>query len=119
MQRENIVARVRNEIAPYFKKRWTELEAHPLVGEARSVGLLGALELVKDKSRREFFDPQLEVGNLCRDICIDNGLVMRAVADKMVVSPALIINSEQIDELVELASKCLDLTQHMLNNTSA
>ncbi|MDJ0956723.1 MAG: aspartate aminotransferase family protein [Arenicellales bacterium] len=119
MQRENIVTRVRDEIGPYFKKKWAELEAHPLVGEARSLGLLGALELVKDKNEREFFDPKLEVGNRCRDICIENGLVMRAVADKMVVSPSLIIQKEQVDELVELAGKCLDLTQHMLDNTSS
>lgn len=114
MQREKIVDRVDQEIAPYFNEKWTQLAAHPLVGEARSIGLLGALELVKDKTSREFFPAQLGVGNRCRDICIDNGLVMRAVGDKMVVSPPLIISKEQIDELVELAAKCLDLTyQHM------
>ncbi len=114
MQRENIVDRVDQEIAPYFKGKWSQLADHPLVGEARSLGLLGALELVKDKTSREFYPAQLEVGNRCRDICIDNGLVMRAVGDKMVVSPPLIISKEQIDELVELAAKCLDLTQQTL-----
>ena len=80
------------------------------MGEARSIGLLGALELVKDKGRRELFDAELGVGSQCRDFCIDNGLIMRAVGDKMVVSPPLVISKSQIDELVGLAAKCLDLT---------
>jgi putrescine aminotransferase len=102
---------VEQEAAPYFRRKWAELADHPLVGEARSIGLLGALELVKDKSSRKFFDPRLEVGNRCRDICFGNGLVMRAVGDKMVVSPPLVINNTEIDELVEVASRCLDITQ--------
>ncbi len=114
MQRERIVERVEQEVAPYFRRKWSELADHDLVGEARSLGLLGALELVKDKRTREFFDPALGVGNRCRDICFDNGLVMRAVGDKMVVSPPLVINHEQIDELVEAAARCLDLTQQQL-----
>ena len=115
MQRENMVERVDSEIAPYFRRKWSELGDHPLVGEARSLGLLGALELVKNKDTREFFDPSLGVGNLCRDICFDNGVVMRSVVDKMVVSPPLIITREQIDELVGLAAECLDLTQRAIS----
>jgi putrescine aminotransferase len=111
MRRERIVEHVEQEAAPYFRRKWAELADHPLVGEARSIGLLGALELVKDKSSRKFFDPRLEVGNRCRDICFGNGLVMRAVGDKMVVSPPLVINNTEIDELVEVASRCLDITQ--------
>ena len=114
MQRENIVERVDQQTAPYFREKWNQLAAHPLVGEARSIGLLGALELVQDKTSRQFFPAHLAVGNRCRDICIDNGLVMRAVGDKMVVSPPLIINEEQIDELVTVAAKCLDLTSRQL-----
>ena len=114
LKRENIVERVDREIAPYFQLKWSELAQHPLVGEARSLGLLGALELVKNKDTREFFNPALGIGNLCRDICFENGVVMRSVGDKMVVSPPLIITYEQIDELVELAAKCLDLTQRAI-----
>lgn len=115
MQRENIVERVAGETAPYFHQKWSELGEHPLVGEARSLGLLAALELVKDKRKREFFDPALEVGNCCRDLCIENGLVIRAVGDKMVASPPLIISKDQIDEMVELAWKCLDLTHRRIS----
>ena len=114
MQRENIIERVDQEIAPYFDQKWSTLSDHPLVGEARSLGLLGALELVRDKDSRERYDPQLGVGNRCRDLCFQNGLVMRAVEDKMVVSPPLVISKEQIDELVDLAADCLDMTLQQL-----
>ncbi len=115
MQRESIIDRVEREIAPYFAEKWAELGEHSLVGEARSLGLLGALELVKDKDTREYYDPGLEVGIRCRDLCPDNGIIMRAVGDKMVVSPPLIIDREQIDELVEVAWRCLDLTRQQIH----
>ncbi len=80
------------------------------MGEARSVGLIGALELVKDKGSRTFFDNRGEVGTICRDFCFENGLIMRAVRDTMIISPPLVISREQIDELAEKAWRCLDLT---------
>ena len=80
------------------------------MGEARSVGLIGALELVKDKGTRTFFDNRGEVGTICRDFCFENGLIMRAVRDTMIISPPLVISREQIDELAEKAWSCLDLT---------
>ncbi|MEN8131286.1 MAG: aspartate aminotransferase family protein [Pseudomonadota bacterium] len=111
---EGIVERVAEDVGPYLQKRWRELTDHPLIGEARGVGLLGAIELVKDKATHEFFEPAGDTGSLCRDICFENGLVMRAVRDAMVISPPLVITREQIDELVGLARKCLDLTAERL-----
>jgi putrescine aminotransferase len=107
---EGIVERVRNDIGPYLQQRWRELADHPLVGEARGVGLIGALELVKDKARRQTFADPGEVGTLCRDICIANGLVMRAVRDTMIIAPPLVITRTQVDELMEKARKALDET---------
>ena len=107
---EKIVENVRDNTGPYLEQRWNELAQHPLVGETRGVGFLRALELVKNKQSREFFDPVGKVGQICRDICFNNGLVMRAIRDTMVVSPPLILTREQVDELVELVNKCLDLT---------
>jgi putrescine aminotransferase len=109
-QREKIVERVREHTAPYFNKRWATLAEHPLVGEARSLGLVGAIEIVRDKASRERFHKDLGAGMRCRDICVDNGLVMRAVGDTMIVSPPLIFEDAHVDELVEKAWKCLDLT---------
>ena len=78
--------------------------------EARIVGLIGAIELVKDKSTRRFFEDRGNAGTICRDFCTENGLVMRAIDDTMVISPPLCINHSEIDELISLVSRCLDLT---------
>ena len=110
IQQEGLVERTREELGPYLAAKWRQLAEHPLVGEARSMGLIGALELVRDKGSRRFFDNRGEVGTICRDFCFQNGLIMRAVRDTMIVSPPLVINREQLDELAEKAWRCLDLT---------
>jgi putrescine aminotransferase len=107
---EGLVDRVDTETAPYIAEKWQQLTSHALVGEARIVGLIGALELVKDKTTRQFFDDRGAVGTLCRDICFDSGLVMRAIEDTMVISPPLCITREEIDELINLVIRCLDQT---------
>ncbi|GFM84488.1 aspartate aminotransferase family protein [Pseudomonas cichorii] len=109
LREEKIVERVKAETAPYLQKRLRELNDHPLVGEVRGVGLLGAIELVKDKATRERYADK-GVGMICRTFCFDNGLIMRAVGDTMIIAPPLVISLAQIDELVEKARKCLDLT---------
>jgi putrescine aminotransferase len=115
MQDEGIVERVREHTGPYFRQRWATLADHPLVGEARSVGMVAALEIVQDKSSRTRFHKDLGAGMRCRDICVNNGLVMRAVGDTMIVSPPLIGEHAHIDELVEKAWRCLDLTAQSLS----
>ena len=115
IERERLVERVRTDIGPYLAGRWAELAEHPLVGETRMVGLMGALELVAGKSPLERFDSKQGVGTTCRDILVDNGLVMRAVGDTIVVAPPLVLTHEQADELIEKAWKCLDLTQKAIS----
>jgi len=107
---ERIVERVRDDTGPYLQKRWRELADHPLVGEARGLGFIGALELVADKARRRFFPERGDVGLICRDHCFANGLVMRAVRDTMIIAPPLVMERAHIDELVAKARLCLDLT---------
>ena len=109
LREEKIVERVKSETAPYLQQRWQELADHPLVGEARGVGLVAALELVKNKKTRERFEGK-GVGMLCREHCFRNGLIMRAVGDTMIISPPLVIEKSQIDDLITLARKCLDQT---------
>ena len=110
MERENLIEKARTETGPYLQARLRELADHPLVGEVRGVGLIAAIELVKDKATRAHFDNLGEVGLRCREHCFQNGLVMRSVRDSMVISPPLIFTKDHVDELVEKASKCLDLT---------
>lgn len=107
---EKLVERVKEDIGPYLQRRWAELADHPLVGEARGVGLLGALELVRDKASRQTFADPGEIGTLCRDLCIANGLVMRAVRDTMIIAPPLVMTRNQVDELVDKSRKSLDMT---------
>ncbi|WP_455917554.1 aspartate aminotransferase family protein [Pseudomonas cerasi] len=106
---EKIVNRVHEETAPYLQKRLRELADHPLVGEVRGVGMLGAIELVQDKATRKRYEGR-GVGMICRTFCFDNGLIMRAVGDTMIISPSLVISKAEIDELVTKARQCLDLT---------
>jgi putrescine aminotransferase len=109
-RRERIVERVREEAAPYLASRWRELAAHPLVGEARCLGLLAAIELVPDKSTRRFFEPRGEVGLRMRDICTRNGLIMRATRDTLFIAPPLVISRMEIDELLSKVVRSLDET---------
>jgi putrescine aminotransferase len=110
MQRDGVVNRVKTDLAPYFNKKWATLNDHPNIGEARSAGMVGALEIVADKSSRERFHKDIGAGTICRDACVNNGLVMRAVGDTMIVSPPLVSEHAHIDELVEKAWRCLDIT---------
>ncbi|MCX2842146.1 aspartate aminotransferase family protein [Microbulbifer thermotolerans] len=114
LRNEKIIENVRENTAPYLAKRWAELADHPIVGEARSLGLVGALELVKDKSSRARFDDKCTAGGVCRDLSIKNGLVMRATGDTMIIAPPLILTKEQVDELVEKARRALDDTAKAL-----
>ncbi|EHJ94703.1 aspartate aminotransferase family protein [Vreelandella boliviensis] len=114
LESERVVEKVRDDLGPYLAKRWQALAEHPLVGEARSLGLIGALELVANKRTGERFDKALSAGNVCRDFCFENGLVMRSVGDTMVISPPLIITHSEIDELVSKARLALDKTAEAL-----
>jgi putrescine aminotransferase len=110
MERENLVGRVRDDIGPYLARRFAELSAHPIVGIAETCGFTAGLVLVRNKQSKERFDPALGVGMVCRGHCFGNGLIMRAVGDRMIIAPPLIMTHAQIDEMMVLIVKCLDLT---------
>jgi putrescine aminotransferase len=116
IREEGLVDRVKNDIGPYLQERWHKLGEHPLVGETRMVGLMGALELVADKRTLERFPEKRGAGTICRDMFVDNGLVLRAVGDTMVCAPPLVLEREEADELVETAWRCLDLTAEALGS---
>lgn len=110
MEREKLPQRVHDDIGPYLAKRFAELKAHPLVGDAETCGFVGGMVLVKNKQTGERFNGDLGVGMVCRGHCFGNGLVMRAVGDRMIIAPPLIMTHAQIDEMMALIVKCLDLT---------
>jgi putrescine aminotransferase len=111
LERDGIVTRVKESIGPYFQRRVREVFAdHPLIGEVRGVGMLAAMELVEDKPERRSFPRERGVGTICRDHCFNNGLVMRAIRDTMVLAPALIITEAEVEKLLAKAKTCIDLT---------
>jgi len=110
IQRERVVETVHDDTGPYLAKQFATLTDHPLVGEVQTCGLMGAVQLVKDKATGTLFDDKLEVGMVCRGHCFGNGLIMRAVGDRMIVAPPLVITRAQIDEMMSLIRRCLDLT---------
>ena len=110
MQEYDIVNKVKNDTAPYLKAKFEALNDHPLVADARTLGLVGGFEILKNKATGERFDENLAVGMICRGHCFGSGLVMRAVGDRMIIAPPLVISHAEIDELVALARKALDAT---------
>jgi putrescine aminotransferase len=110
MEREELPRKVREDIGPYLAERFAEIGRHPLVGVAETCGFVGGLVLVKDKASRAMYDPELGVGMMCRAHCFRNGLIMRAVGDRMIIAPPLVMTRAQIDDMVALILRCLDAT---------
>lgn len=116
IERENLVGRVASDTGPYLKQALARLNDHPLVGETRSRGLIGAVEIVADKKTgARFGGKEGTAGPLVRDFCIENGLMVRGIRDSIVMSPPLIITHEQIDQLVTTLEKSLNLAAAKLN----
>lgn len=115
MEREQLPQRVNGDVGAYFAKRYAELNDHPLVGMAESCGFVAGLVLLKNKATRERFNPDDAVGMICRGHCFRNGLIMRAVGDRMIIAPPLTMTHADIDELLRLIRHALDLTQRDLH----
>ncbi|MBL0719936.1 aspartate aminotransferase family protein [Piscinibacter sp. Jin2] len=110
IQELKLVEHVREDVGPYLAEQFARLKDHPLVGDAETCGLMGALLLVKDRVRGTAFAPEQGVGMVCRGHCFGNGLIMRAVGDRMIIAPPLVITRAQIEELVHRIRRALDLT---------
>ncbi len=107
---EGIVERIANDTAPYLAQRFAELNAHPLVDDAQALGMVAGLVLYKNKAAKTHFDAELGVGYRCRDNCFKNGVVMRAVEERMIIAPPLVITHAEIDQMIERIKKSLDDT---------
>lgn len=107
MEERDILGHVR-KIAPHFQARLRAFADHPLVGETRGIGLIGAVELVADKEARRAFDPLLRVGLRCAEACVKHGLINRASGDSLLFCPPLIIETDEIDEMFRRFGAALD-----------
>jgi putrescine aminotransferase len=110
IEKEGLIDRVRTDTGPYLAEAISKLDDHPLVGQARSFGLLGAIELVADKNGPVMFENEGETGAICRDHALSHGLMMRAVRDIMLLSPPLTFTRDDIDKVVEKAGAAFDDT---------
>lgn len=114
IQEEQLIEKVRNETASYLQSKFKTLIDHPLVGVAESCGLFAGLNLVKKKGTTLHdcvpFPSHLKVGMSCRAAMFENGVIMRAVGDRMIIAPPLIITPAQIDEMISLIRQSLDAT---------
>lgn len=111
LEEEKVIEHVRDVAAPHLKAAWEGLTDHPLVGEAKIVGMMGSIALTPDKTTRSRFAAAAgTIGLICRERCFANNLVMRHVGDRMVISPPLVITPAEIDEMVARARKALDET---------
>src|SRR5262245_21210676 len=112
IEREGMIERVKNDTGPYFAEQLQErIAPHGLVGEVRAFGLLGAIEIVKNKETRERFEEPGSAAVVVRDQAIGNGLMLRAVGDTMIMSPPLIWTRATIDMACDRLLKALDLAQ--------
>ena len=109
LEEEGVIDHVHNVAHPYLAERWKALEDHPMVGEAKLVGLMGSIALTPDKAKRaKFAAEEGTVGLRTRERCFANNLVMRHVGDRMIIAPPLVITPAEIDVLIERARKSLD-----------
>ena len=116
IEREGLVERTRTDTGPYLASALQRLAGHALVGETRSIGLLGAVEIVADRTTRARFGGREGLaGPIVRDACIERGLMVRAVRDTIVMCPPLIVSHAEIDRIVDTIGDALDASASQLS----
>jgi 4-aminobutyrate---pyruvate transaminase len=105
----DIVGHVR-AVAPLLREGLRGYAGHPLVGEVRSIGLMGGLELVKDKAAKTPFPPELNVGLFIERRCQEHGAILRALGDTLTAAPPLIIEPSEIEQILRIIGRALDET---------
>lgn len=113
IREKKLIDTISQKLAPYLHKQAKKLEKHPLVGEVRYQGLLIAIELVKNKKTRERF--QSDIGTICRDICFQKGLIMRACKHTMVLAPPFITTIEEVDAIFKMIDDIMEKTLKAAN----
>lgn len=110
---DDILAHVR-QVAPRMQAGLRKFADHPLVGEVRGIGLIGAVELVADKTTRAPFDPAAAVGSFLAKRAHHHALIIRPLGDSIAFCPPLIIDEHEIDLMLERFGRALDDTTAMV-----
>lgn len=109
LDEENIVTHAGDVTSAYLAEKWATLGDHPMVGEAKTKGMVASIALTPNKATRaKFSSEEGTVGLICRERCFANNLIMRHVGDRMIIAPPLTISESEIDLLIERAWKSLD-----------
>ena len=120
LTRERLVERTAEDTGPYIANALDRLRSHRLVGEARSVGLMGSIEIVsRPGTNQRFGGTEGTAGPMVRDSCIRRGLMVRAIRDSIVFCPPLIITHAQIDRLIDTIGAALDEAEPELRTLRA
>ena len=109
IEREGLVQRTAEITGPALARALAELARHPLVGDARSIGLMGAIELVAEKgTNKRWGGKEGQAAPVVRDECIARGLMVRAVRDTIIMSPPLVITEAEIEQMKTILLSALD-----------
>jgi putrescine aminotransferase len=108
VEREGLIARVRDDLGPYFAEALARLDDHPIVGEVRALGLIGAVELVQTRDPKVLYEPEGIVGAVVRDQMQAKGVIVRAVRDALVIAPPLVVTHREIDRIVRTLREVLE-----------
>ncbi len=96
------------KVAPHFQAGLQKFADHPLVGEARGVGLIGALEIVADKATKTPFAEEQLIGEQVVRLAQKNGLILRPIGESIIFAPPFIISESEIDDMFARTAKVLD-----------
>ncbi|HVO27751.1 MAG TPA: aspartate aminotransferase family protein [Candidatus Margulisiibacteriota bacterium] len=118
IEREGLIARAR-KLAPHFKRRLDALSRHDIVGEVRTAGLMGAIELVRDKTSKEPLPGEWNVAARIRAAALARGVIIRASADTVVVCPPLIVTPKEIDVIAATIDAAIGDTAKEIKPESA
>jgi putrescine---pyruvate transaminase len=110
LRKKKLIEATATKLAPYFQQQLQTLRDHRIVGEVRGIGMLGAVELVRDKHSRQRLAPDAAGAVYCRNQANSGGLMVRQTGDAMITAPPLICNRKEIDNLVEMLARALDQT---------
>jgi 4-aminobutyrate--pyruvate transaminase len=105
-------------VAPHFLNGLEAFRDHPLVGDVRGVGLIAGVELMADKRSRTPFDPALKIGQRVADACQEEGLIVRAIGDRIAFTPPLIITQAEIADMCTRFGRGLDAVAAALNESA-
>ena len=97
------------ETGKYLKAELEKLYQYSVVGDVRGIGLLWAVELMADRKTRKKFVPDVAIGRWIQNWCYENGMIMRCNGNILVIAPALVISSEEVNEMLTLLNRAIRL----------